>query len=1788
MKVLIKKYLLFAVLLIATSPVAAQPSFYETEPNNSPVEANPVSGSVVIMGAIQGEDQDGFKWTVSDVGAQKRWTFELRGIPGKLTVVDVIRVEYADNGVDVQATKRLFTLGSRDGLRLASIQDLVFEPGEYILGFASAGGGAGLYRPPSDSAAFMQKMDVAEVVGEEAESGGYRLTIRQGSSLYLKSNPVDRTNRESALTLRLGSADTAYLESTESWYRFDVNETDSDKLWDIYGQVPVGRQAEVSFQSQDGVVLAKTTADKEGKFSFPDLGLEVGSYNVEISAEEGGYIRSLASVSVGKRVAGAEAEPNDYWELANRIDFDQPLTGRIGKANEKDFFRFTLDEETTDQLLSLQLNTVAGQTLTMCLTNADGKDIQCRKGNGSVELSGLVLNPGSWGLSVRRGTEGTEYSIALSTGDGIVAGIEAEPNDKVEFSTAIPAKNRIKGTFTGKDDDFYTILITEKPQLWRIQVIGEQIHELAFYDGAGIESQRYRVPKGQRRVRLDNVFMLPGIHHIRVTGNDGGSYTLLLRPLGPPDPNGEIEPNDDTSRMQPLAMGQTRTGLLEDKADRDNYRFYLGNWDRIELTVEPPVDGEILANLYWDTSISKQFNLPEQGKAFTLEGVFPPGDYRLELKAKITSEAEYKLSLARLDRFTCPVDCEPNDSFAFASNFPRNHIVEGRVNQWRDDDWFKLPLFDQVTEITLKSEVRPSVNIVTREDLQHSIAKWDSEAGIFRGMLDAGQQYYLQVRGSADSAYRLEVGFPDRPITTAPPAEAGFNLILNLETLEVGAYRAFSQHVGGTLKILNTSGESVEVEIEAVTSDHRWRLELDLSTASIPAESELAIPISLQVPADAWAGHPVRISTRAVSKSGLQTETFLEVTAGGETLPVNPRHGWTIPSELLGGFNLAWDVFGGRWTGVEDHAIGTGFPLLLNGMAVENEGMSMRGGRKSDSEIIIELAGGEAVEVLGLIINQLSQADTSLFLRNVDFSLSLDSSDFTPVIAGELLPVKSEQAFVLQQPITARYARLQLKYGFNKVAFPAFNLGEIKVVARPGLDISKGKGFNLADPQMGGHVVWSNPSTSASGNWDKLLLNDPGTGSRVRLKPGQIQDFVIGFQHDRAAQITRIEWLGVENIPAEKKFKQVSLSVSTDSPLGPWLPIGDWGLSNAVSPAVYKLDQPVWARYVKFSATSSGSEFTQMPALIKIWERPVDTDYLSILGEWGFASQAAIYEMQHPLQMDKPHEVALHDSKAAAAALGFDSRVSGQVALGKYEHWYKLDVPADQNTLTITLSGDPTVRTVAFLENHVAEPQPMRKLLHKSTSQQHTYEAVVEPGQSYYLSIEEPPRNVVFLWDTSASVGAYLPIIYTSLMAYAEDVVPGRDSVNMIPFGGHLLLRDWYGEPYILQTVLNDYSRKDNSSAAEATLAQATIALAPRAGTKAIVMITDAATSQYPTMWDEFRQVQPRIFALGLGSQGAFGSNPVLEQDLMQDWSRVNGGHYTHMLSAGDMEIAFERASTMLRRPAGYRLEVSSTFREAPGPGTLKVISAGNSTTGAIELILDASGSMLKRLDGKRRIVIAKEVLTEAVNQHIPAGTPVALRVFGHKQANSCRTDLEMPLKPLDPAAAAKVIQSVNAKNLAKTPIADSLAKIESDLKSATGRKIIVLVTDGEETCEGKPEEAIRKLQQNGLDLSLNIVGFAIDDDALETQFESWAKQGGGRYFSANSQEGLSDALKLALQVPFTVYDTGGTVAGEGVVGGDPVELEQGFYRVVIETSPPQVFSEVEITGEKEKLIEYK
>jgi len=1766
----------------------AEPGYYESEPNNTPAEANAVSGEVTLYGSMVKGDQDGFIWTVSDDDARKLWTFELHGIPGALTIAEIVRVEYADNGIGVATIKRLMKMGTRDGLTPSIHPDLMFEPGEYLIGIAYAGGenagsGAGApFRPPAQGLSFG---DTGHPEGESATSGAgdaageapgaYRLLISEGSKIYISSDKKTRNSRENAAKIRPSQAFTAFESDASSWYSLTFDDKAAAMRWNIEARVPVGREVSARLVDAQGSELATASAGDKGQLGFFEMAPDATTWYLELSSAEAGFIRSVSSTVTGQRVDGEEAEPNDDNSQANHVDLSRPLTGRIAAGDRGDHFQFSLDAAAAEQLHTLRIESTPPVNLNFCLADEAGKTLQCRQGEPPLELQDLMLAPGTWRFSVDRSKE-TEYRVTMAAQGPVIASSEVEPNDLIENAIGIPENLRIKGRFNGEDSDFYQIMIPGDPQLWRFQVVGDGIFELHYYDGSKADKAAVRAVPGQRRVQLENVFLLPGRHYIKVRGHDGGSYTLLARALGPPDPDGEIEPNDK-SNMQRLAIGQTRRGLLSEQNDQDYYRFFLANTDHIRLTIQPPPDGQIDPYLYWYHTGLRGGRAPEKGQPMVIEGLFPPGDYHVWLKPRQVSDAEYTVKLERLPRFSCPADCEPNGFNALdrAAPLPPDLVLQGKSGEWTDWDYYQLPEFDTPTELVIHAD-NPvhelTIGTLTR---QRERLIFDAEQKRYRVTVPAGQAQRLML-DSRGQDYRLQLEFPDgqiKPVTHALQAD----IDLDFDNGSVSAFRTDGQQVKGVLNLKNNGSSVLQLELEAVTSDYRWSVALDRSGLAMAAGGSANVPVNVQVPVDAWAERPVRISVRARDESGAQVETWEEIAVDRDIPPVNPNMYWELPDSLVGGFNIAWMPLGAEWHGEQPR--GSRLELLRDNLVFPGfqlECCGQHGGweRGQEPAFTLKLPGTEPLPVAGMALNHFGTTNPFKNIRKATLLLSTDGVEFSEAMHMDLSPVLSAQYFALEEPVAARFARLRIddtyeeRDGDGRAFF-----SEWKVILQPGFDPSAGAGFNIAEPELGGHLVWDWPPEPYSPT-SVLVEGDASNRAGTGREPAK--DYVIGFNHNRAAQITRLEWQYSDGLEDRwKQFGRVLVSASLGSPVGPWRELGEMDLGGHKNAASLELSSPAWVRFVRFTAyLAEGQVLSREPDVLKVWERPSGGDYLSVLGEWGEQGSRGFYEQLAGPQAREAPEIAGNDSRQTAALLETGKTVRGQVSLGKQEHWYRHRVKGADNTLVIELTGDPTVRTVVALEDEAGSGIPLRRTDGQDVFSRQEFEAIVSPGSEVWLHVSEPPRNVVFTWDTSASVNAYIPQINNSLMAFSAEVVPGREAVNLIPFSMRPLLEEWYGEPYKLQTILNDYRRIGASSSAERTMKSAALELAPLAGTKAMVLITDAQTPHDGELWGPLQTVRPRIF--GIGVAGA----AMADQNRFRDWASVNAGTYNQLVYDGEMEVAFDRASTLMHRPAAYTVKVNSAYREAPGPGKLRVIDNANGDVragAAVELILDASGSMLQRMEGKRRIVVAKEVLTEAVQQHIPAGTPLALRVFGHKQPDACRTDLEIALQPLDPGAAAAKIASIQAMNLARTPIADSLKAVRSDLKDAGGAAAIVLVTDGEETCEGDPGAVIEALQADGMQISLNIVGFAIDDVELAEQFRSWAELGGGRYFAANNQEGLSDALSEALNVSYTVYDQGGNEMATGQVGGDPVELEQGFYRVVVHSLPQQTFDRVEI-----------
>ena len=216
-------------------------------------------------------------------------------------------------------------------------------------------------------------------------------------------------------------------------------------------------------------------------------------------------------------------------------------------------------------------------------------------------------------------------------------------------------------------------------------------------------------------------------------------------------------------------------------------------------------------------------------------------------------------------------------------------------------------------------------------------------------------------------------------------------------------------------------------------------------------------------------------------------------------------------------------------------------------------------------------------------------------------------------------------------------------------------------------------------------------------------------------------------------------------------------------------------------------------------------------------------------------------------------------------------------------------------------------------------------------------------------------------------------------------------------------------------------------------------------------------------------------------------------------------------------------------------------------------------------LLLDVSGSMNERISSGGTKFAAAQRAVKRVADAVPAGTQVGLRVYGSEIAEpkeqnpkACTdTKLVLPIGPLNRGRLYRAVDSFEAKG--ETPIAYSLGKAVDDL-GPSGKRVLILISDGEESCDGDPCPAARRLAKAGVDLQFNAIGLAVDSKA-RSQLQCIAKAGDGNYYDADNTSDLEDAVRRITQRALRPFQTTGTPV-EGTVdqAGAP-SIRVGQYK---------------------------
>lgn len=184
--------------------------------------------------------------------------------------------------------------------------------------------------------------------------------------------------------------------------------------------------------------------------------------------------------------------------------------------------------------------------------------------------------------------------------------------------------------------------------------------------------------------------------------------------------------------------------------------------------------------------------------------------------------------------------------------------------------------------------------------------------------------------------------------------------------------------------------------------------------------------------------------------------------------------------------------------------------------------------------------------------------------------------------------------------------------------------------------------------------------------------------------------------------------------------------------------------------------------------------------------------------------------------------------------------------------------------------------------------------------------------------------------------------------------------------------------------------------------------------------------------------------------------------------------------------------------------------------------------------ILDFSNSMTEYLDGVSKV----DLMLDTMRQILPSinkNSRVGLRVYGHRMGftpiEACRaSSLIVPITPNNSANITGALGSVEPRGM--TPITFSLKQaVKNDFIGFTGKKHIILLTDGGENCDESPCKYVMELIKVRKDVTIDVIAFNIDNPDDLDQLECTALVTSGKFYTANTAAELARSLNNSLNV---------------------------------------------------------
>ncbi len=196
-----------------------------------------------------------------------------------------------------------------------------------------------------------------------------------------------------------------------------------------------------------------------------------------------------------------------------------------------------------------------------------------------------------------------------------------------------------------------------------------------------------------------------------------------------------------------------------------------------------------------------------------------------------------------------------------------------------------------------------------------------------------------------------------------------------------------------------------------------------------------------------------------------------------------------------------------------------------------------------------------------------------------------------------------------------------------------------------------------------------------------------------------------------------------------------------------------------------------------------------------------------------------------------------------------------------------------------------------------------------------------------------------------------------------------------------------------------------------------------------------------------------------------------------------------------------------------------------------------NSCQSDAMIVFDASGSMGTTDYALKvpRIARVKRSMSHVVPEVAPVRR-LGLIVYGEGAYNDC-SSIRLHMKPTPNAAEQLlgIVETINPRG--RTPLTESVRQAAEVLHYTEQQAVVVLVTDGEETCGGDPCALGALLEATGRDLTVHVIGYR-DGESEYFKARCIADETGGKYYAVSTEDQLIEALRKTLGCPFLTEKT--------------------------------------------------